>query len=117
MPALEGLDEITLVTATQGQGDIHHRHARVLQVAQGQFQAHLVQQFTEAGALRFQLALQLAFGDVEQGCRPCTIAGAISRTGSCWEPLWQVREPGSGYDPDRQAPFSVGLKVYPVKGA
>jgi glutathione S-transferase len=35
----------------------------------------------------------------------------------CWEPLWQVREPGSGYDPEGRAPFSVGLKVYPVEGA
>ena len=35
----------------------------------------------------------------------------------CWEPLWQVREPRSDYDPQGQAPFAVGLKVYPVKGA
>lgn len=35
----------------------------------------------------------------------------------CWQPLWQVQEPRSGYDPDKQAPFAVGLKVYPVGGA
>ena len=35
----------------------------------------------------------------------------------CWEPLWQVREPRSDYDPQGQAPFAVGLKVYPVGGA
>jgi glutathione S-transferase len=35
----------------------------------------------------------------------------------CWDPLWQVEEPRSGYDPEQQAPFAVGLKVYPVQGA
>jgi len=36
---------------------------------------------------------------------------------SCWEPLWDIREPRSLYDPDGRAPFAVGLKVYPVQGA
>lgn len=35
----------------------------------------------------------------------------------CWQPLWEIREPRSSYDPDRRAPFGVGLKVYPVGGA
>lgn len=35
----------------------------------------------------------------------------------CWEPLWRVREPRSLYDPEHQAPFAAGLKVYPVEGA
>jgi hypothetical protein len=36
---------------------------------------------------------------------------------SCWEPLWQISEPRSMYDPDGQAPFAVGLTVYTVQGA
>ena len=35
----------------------------------------------------------------------------------CWQPLWQVVDPGSHYDPDQQAPFSVGLPVYRVDSA
>lgn len=35
----------------------------------------------------------------------------------CWKPLWQVQEPRSLYDPEQQAPFAVGLKVYPLQGA
>jgi glutathione S-transferase len=34
----------------------------------------------------------------------------------CWEALWHIQEPGSLYDPDRLAPFAVGLEVYPVHG-
>jgi len=32
----------------------------------------------------------------------------------CWQPLWEITEPGSNYDPERRAPFGIGLKVYPV---
>jgi glutathione S-transferase len=35
----------------------------------------------------------------------------------CWEPLWQISEPRSMYDPEQQAPFAVGLTVYSVQGA
>jgi len=34
----------------------------------------------------------------------------------CWEPLWQVPEPGSRYDPEKNAPFAPGLTVYTVPG-
>jgi glutathione S-transferase len=34
----------------------------------------------------------------------------------CWRPLWEITEPRSNYDPDRRAPFGVGLKVYAVDG-
>lgn len=30
----------------------------------------------------------------------------------CWEPLWRVDDPRSGYDPDGRAPFGPGLKVF-----
>ena len=30
----------------------------------------------------------------------------------CWEPLWRVQDVRSGHDPDRQAPFTPGLKVF-----
>ena len=29
-----------------------------------------------------------------------------------WEPLWRVPDPRSGHDPERQAPFARGLKVF-----
>jgi hypothetical protein len=35
----------------------------------------------------------------------------------CWQPLWQIPETRSMYDPGQRAPFGVGLKVYPVQGA
>jgi hypothetical protein len=31
----------------------------------------------------------------------------------CWEPLWRVDTPGSGYDPEARAPFGRGLTVFP----
>lgn len=34
----------------------------------------------------------------------------------CWQPLWAVDAPQSGYDPERRAPFGVGLEVYPIPG-
>ena len=42
---------------------------------------------------------------------------ALLEERSCWEPLGQVRDPRSDYEPEGKAPVSVGLKVYPVKGA
>jgi len=32
----------------------------------------------------------------------------------CWEPLWEVRDARSQYDPSGRAPFGVGLAVYEV---
>ena len=49
--------------------------------------------------------------DVRDGLRP------LLEQQSCWQPLWEITEPRSGYDPDLRAPFGVGLKVYPVEGA
>ena len=31
---------------------------------------------------------------------------------ACWEPLWRVASPGSGYDAERRAPFVHGLPVF-----
>ena len=31
----------------------------------------------------------------------------------CWEPLWRVEAPASGYDAGRAAPFARGLSVFP----
>jgi len=31
---------------------------------------------------------------------------------SCWEPLWRVATPASGYDPEGAAPFTRGLPVF-----
>jgi glutathione S-transferase len=39
----------------------------------------------------------------------------LLETHRCWKPLWQISEPRSMYDPDRQAPFAVGLEVYPAQ--
>jgi glutathione S-transferase len=30
----------------------------------------------------------------------------------CWEPLWAIEAPGSGYDPENRAPFGGGLAVF-----
>lgn len=32
----------------------------------------------------------------------------------CWEPLWHVESPASGYDVSREAPFARGLPVFDV---
>lgn len=37
---------------------------------------------------------------------------ALLERHGCWEPLWRVRAPRSGYDPEGRAPFGPGLGVF-----
>jgi len=39
-------------------------------------------------------------------------ARALLEANGCWEPLWRVDAPGSGYDPEARAPFGRGLTVF-----
>jgi len=39
-------------------------------------------------------------------------ARALLEAHGCWEPLWRVKEPGSGIDPEGSAPFGPGTKVH-----
>lgn len=59
--------------------------------------------------------LRSHFGDLPAD--PRRRATDLLEAHGCWEPLWRVDDPRSGYDPEQQAPISVGLKVYPVSGA
>jgi hypothetical protein len=59
--------------------------------------------------------LQAQFGDLPAASRDAVRTLLEDQGG--WESLWQVEEPRSDYDPQGQAPFAVGLKVYPVQGA
>lgn len=43
---------------------------------------------------------------------PAQEARALLETHGCWQPLWDVETPASGYDPDNQAPFGHGLAVF-----
>ena len=44
---------------------------------------------------------------------PAREAGrAVLQRHACWEPLWRVDAPGSGYDPEARAPFGRGLTVF-----
>jgi glutathione S-transferase len=59
--------------------------------------------------------LQAQFGDLPAASRDAVRTLLEDQGG--WESLWQLEEPRSDYDPQGQAPFAVGLKVYPVQGA
>lgn len=39
-------------------------------------------------------------------------ARTLLEANGCWEPLWRVASPASGYDPDDAAPFARGLPVF-----
>lgn len=41
-----------------------------------------------------------------------TGAMELLKTHGCWEPLWHVAAPSSGYDPEGAAPFTRGLPVF-----
>jgi glutathione S-transferase len=38
-------------------------------------------------------------------------ARALLEKHGCWEPLWQIDKPGSGIDPERNAPFAGGYSM------
>lgn len=64
-PALEGAAEVGGVLVAELFGDALHRQAGFQQVPGGQFAAHVVEQFLEAGAFGFELADQGAAGHGE----------------------------------------------------
>jgi len=39
-------------------------------------------------------------------------AQALLERHGCWEPLWRIESPDSGYDPEGRAPFARGLAVF-----
>ena len=43
---------------------------------------------------------------------PAARARALLESHGCWEPLWRVKDPASGVDPENRAPFAPGVKVH-----
>jgi glutathione S-transferase len=43
---------------------------------------------------------------------PRAEARTLLEAHGCWEPLWRVKEPASGIDPEGRAPFAPGTKVH-----
>jgi glutathione S-transferase len=56
--------------------------------------------------------LQAAYHDLDD--TTAETARAVLEQNGCWSPLWEVTEPGSGYNADGGAPFATGLAVYKV---
>jgi glutathione S-transferase len=54
--------------------------------------------------------LRAHFDGLQDGAR--AKAQALLERHGCWEPLWRVGAPASGYDPDGRAPFARGLPVF-----
>lgn len=54
--------------------------------------------------------LRAHFDVLPSGTQPQ--ARALLEAHDCWEPLWRVESPASGYDPDGVAPFARGLPVF-----
>jgi len=55
---------------------------------------------------RLRAQFETLSGDARDGAR------ALLDDHGCWEPLWRVDAPASGYDPGATAPFAPGLPVF-----